>query len=75
MTEHFEVVDQGFVVRGPLSACSRVAVIDGRELVCTYVTTAVRSGGGGVPNVWYRAKHTFASLPLYHRMMSLQWTP
>jgi hypothetical protein len=43
MTDRFEVVDQGFVVRGPLAACSRVAAMGGRELVCTYVT---RSGAG-----------------------------
>ncbi len=43
MADHYEVVGQGFVVRGPLAACSRVAVIGERELVCTYVT---RSGAG-----------------------------
>ncbi len=39
----YEVVDEGFVVRGPLAACSRVAQIDERELIATYVT---RSGAG-----------------------------
>src|SRR3954468_9863269 len=39
----YEVVDEGFVVRGPLAACSRVAVLGERELLCTYVT---RSGAG-----------------------------
>lgn len=39
----YEVRDQGFVVRGPLAACPRVAVLDGDRLVCTYVT---RSGAG-----------------------------
>lgn len=39
----FEVVDQGFVVRDRLGACSRVAVLDDGDLVCTYV---LRSGAG-----------------------------
>jgi BNR repeat protein len=39
----FEVVDEGFVVRGPLAACSRVVQVGPDELVCTYVT---RSGAG-----------------------------
>ena len=43
MANRFEVLDEGFVVRGPLAACSRVGVVDDRELVCTYVT---RSGAG-----------------------------
>jgi len=43
MADRFEVLDEGFVVRGPLAACSRVVVVDERELVCTYVT---RSGAG-----------------------------
>jgi hypothetical protein len=39
----YEVVDRGFLVRGPLAACSRLAVIGKSRLVCTYVT---RSAAG-----------------------------
>jgi hypothetical protein len=43
MADRYEVVGQGFVVRGPLAACSRVVAVGPDELVCTYVT---RSGAG-----------------------------
>ena len=39
----FEAVGDGFVVEGRLGACSRVAVHDDGDLVCTYV---LRSGAG-----------------------------
>ena len=43
MANRFEVLNEGFVIRGPLAACSRVAVVDDRELVSAYVTP---SGAG-----------------------------
>ena len=39
----YDIVDEGFLVKGPLAACSRVAQIGDRELVATYVT---RSAAG-----------------------------
>jgi hypothetical protein len=39
----YETVDEGFVVRDRLGACSRVVVTDDGDLVCTYV---LRSGAG-----------------------------
>ena len=39
----YDVLDEGFVVRGPLAACSRVAVVGPERLVATYVT---RSAAG-----------------------------
>jgi hypothetical protein len=43
MADRYQAADEGFIVRGPLAACPRVAVIGVREFVCTYVT---RSAAG-----------------------------
>jgi hypothetical protein len=43
MSDRYEVVDEGFLVLGPLAACSRVVVAGPDRLVATYVT---RSAAG-----------------------------
>ena len=55
LTERFEVIDEGFVVLGPLGACSRVAVVAPDEFVCTYLT---RSGAGTLDYTMESARST-----------------
>lgn len=51
----YDVVDAGFVVNGPLGACSRVAQIGETELVCGYVS---RSAAGIVDYTVEQARST-----------------